>query len=182
MSEQFRVTSCCDVEHSGRENLHQILPILLWTHALSSSIMTLWIGDAAIPGKRKIHTSFTSFPPPQTKAITQWERRLEWRHAVTLNTQVGENLHHFLPVLLRGMLPLFSIMTLWYHLSAAKSMLGGGCCCIAEVWTQRNLNEMRVNCLVRGAQGRRPVHQRRWIGLGGGGGGKMSESSCSGDN
>ena len=24
-----------------------------------------------------------------------------------------ENVHHFLPVLLRGMLPLFSIMTLW---------------------------------------------------------------------
>ena len=26
-----------------------------------------------------------------------------------------ENLHHFLPVPLRGMLPLFSIMTLWYR-------------------------------------------------------------------
>ena len=31
-----------DVAHSGRENLHQFLPILLWRHALSSSIMTLW--------------------------------------------------------------------------------------------------------------------------------------------
>ena len=36
------VTSSCDVAHSGRENLHQFLPILLWRHALSSSIMTLW--------------------------------------------------------------------------------------------------------------------------------------------
>ena len=36
-------TSRCDVAHSGRENLHQFLPILLWRHALSSSIMTLWL-------------------------------------------------------------------------------------------------------------------------------------------
>ena len=42
MREQSRVTSRCDVAHSGRENLHQILPILLWRHALSSSIMALW--------------------------------------------------------------------------------------------------------------------------------------------
>ena len=34
----------CNVTHSGRENLHQFLPILLWRHALSSSIMTLWCG------------------------------------------------------------------------------------------------------------------------------------------
>ena len=31
-----------DVAHSGRENLHQFLPILLWRHAIYSSIMTLW--------------------------------------------------------------------------------------------------------------------------------------------
>ena len=43
MSAQSRVTSRCDVAHSGRENLHQFLPILLWGHALSSSIMTLWL-------------------------------------------------------------------------------------------------------------------------------------------
>ena len=43
MSEQSRVTSRCDVAHSGRENLHQFLPIRLWRHALSSSIMTLWV-------------------------------------------------------------------------------------------------------------------------------------------
>ena len=36
-----RVTSRCDVAQSGQENLHQFLPILLWRHALSSSIMTL---------------------------------------------------------------------------------------------------------------------------------------------
>ena len=30
------------VAHSGRENLHQFLPILLLRHALSTSIMTLW--------------------------------------------------------------------------------------------------------------------------------------------
>ena len=38
-----RVTLRCDVAHSGRENLHQFLSILLWRHALSSSIMTLWL-------------------------------------------------------------------------------------------------------------------------------------------
>ena len=32
-----------DVAHSGRENLHQFLLILLWRHALSNSIMTLWM-------------------------------------------------------------------------------------------------------------------------------------------
>ena len=41
MSKQSRVTSRCDVAHCGRENLHHFLPILLWRHALSSSIMTL---------------------------------------------------------------------------------------------------------------------------------------------
>ena len=34
--------SRCDVALSGQENLHQFLPIILWRHALSSSIMTLW--------------------------------------------------------------------------------------------------------------------------------------------
>ena len=43
MREQFRVTSCCDVADSGRENLYHFLPILLWRHVLSSSIMTLWM-------------------------------------------------------------------------------------------------------------------------------------------
>ena len=42
MSAQTQVTSLCDVAHSGRENLHQFLPILLWRYALSSSIMILW--------------------------------------------------------------------------------------------------------------------------------------------
>ena len=41
LHQQFRVTSCCDVGHSGRENLHQFLPIQLWRHALS--IVVLWI-------------------------------------------------------------------------------------------------------------------------------------------
>ena len=35
-----------------------------------------------------------------------------------------EELHHFLPVLLRGMLPLFSIMTLWS--AFIQSKLTGG--------------------------------------------------------
>ena len=42
MSVQSRVTSRGDVVHSGRENLHQFLPILLRRHAhstLSDSIM-----------------------------------------------------------------------------------------------------------------------------------------------
>ena len=42
MSAQSRLTSRCDVAHSGQENLHQFPPILLWRHAPSSSIMTLW--------------------------------------------------------------------------------------------------------------------------------------------
>ena len=42
-----RVTLRCDVAHSGRENLHQFLSILLWRHALSSSIMTLWLCSVA---------------------------------------------------------------------------------------------------------------------------------------
>ena len=46
------------------------------------------IGDAAIPGERRIHTSPSS--PPQTNAISQWTRSLEWRHAVTLHILVGK--------------------------------------------------------------------------------------------
>ena len=43
MIAQTRATSRCDVAHSGQEKLHHFLPILLLRHALSSSIMTLWI-------------------------------------------------------------------------------------------------------------------------------------------
>ena len=41
MSEQFRVTSRSDVAHSGRENLHHFLPVLLRGMLPLFSIMTL---------------------------------------------------------------------------------------------------------------------------------------------
>ena len=47
------------------------------------------IGDAVILGERRIHTS-PSAPVPLTRAISQWERSLEWRHAVTLYILVGK--------------------------------------------------------------------------------------------
>ena len=55
------------------------------------------IGDAAIPGERRIHTSLSAPPPPPTRAISQWARSLEWRHAVTLHTAVGKNCFTFFP-------------------------------------------------------------------------------------
>ena len=67
------------------------------------------IGDAAIPGERPA-------PPPPPRAPT---RAIANEHTVSSASRCDvahsgrENLHHFLPVLLRGMLPLFSIMTLW---------------------------------------------------------------------
>ena len=69
------------------------------------------IGDAAIPGERRIHTSLIP-PSPQLGPLAN-------KHAVSSDVtlyvaQSGrENLHHFLPVLLRSMLPLLSIMTQW---------------------------------------------------------------------
>ena len=65
------------------------------------------IGDAAIPGKAEY--ILLPQPLPLTRAISQWARSLEWRHDVMLHILVGKFFHHFLPVLLRGMLPLFII-------------------------------------------------------------------------
>ena len=61
MSEQLRVTSRCDVAHSGRENLHQFLPILLWRHDLSSSIMTLWWAELNA-GENSLHWQANILP------------------------------------------------------------------------------------------------------------------------
>ena len=73
------------------------------------------LGDAAIPGERRIHTSPLAQPPPPqpTRAIIQWARRLEWCHAVTLHTAVGKKWITFFPFSSR-MLPLFSTMTLCF--------------------------------------------------------------------
>ena len=60
------------------------------------------IGDAAIPGERRIHT-FPSPPPPHSLANEQ--SQVTSRCDVAHSGQ--ENLHHFLPVLLQGMLPLY---------------------------------------------------------------------------
>ena len=42
MSEQSRVTSQCDVAHSGRENLHHFIDVLMRGMLPLFSIMTLW--------------------------------------------------------------------------------------------------------------------------------------------
>ena len=56
---EWRVTSGCEIAHSGRKNLHQFLPILLWRHALSSSIRTLWFyAFGRLSKKAKIHSVF----------------------------------------------------------------------------------------------------------------------------
>ena len=80
------------------------------------------IGDAAIPGERRIHTSHWA-PLPPTRAISQWARSLEWRHAVTLHTAVGKNCITFYPFSCEALLPLFSIMTLWLKLSMTRLVL-----------------------------------------------------------
>ena len=51
--------------------------------------------------------------PPATKAISQWARSLEWRHAVTLHILVRKICITFFLFYCEGMLPLFSIMTMW---------------------------------------------------------------------
>ena len=67
------------------------------------------IGDAAIPGEHRIHTS-PSAPPPPTRAIGQWARSLEWRHAVTLHILVGKICITFFLFYCEGML---SLVVLW---------------------------------------------------------------------
>ena len=71
------------------------------------------IGDAAIPGGKQ-NTYFSLNPPPPTRAISQWARSLEWRHAVTLHILFGKICISFLLFYCEGMLPLYSIMTLWF--------------------------------------------------------------------
>ena len=48
-----------------------------------------------------------------TRDISQWARSLELTSRCDVAHSGGENLHHYLPFLLRGMLPLFSVMTLF---------------------------------------------------------------------
>ena len=89
--------------------------ILFTGRQTCSLYLVLWlcVGDA---GERRIHTSHSaSSPPPQTIAISQWARSLEWCHAVTLYILVGENLHQFLPILLWRHALSSSIMTLWLN-------------------------------------------------------------------
>ena len=43
MSAQSGVTSCCDVAHCDREELHHFRPVLLRGMLPLFSIMTLWI-------------------------------------------------------------------------------------------------------------------------------------------
>ena len=55
------------------------------------------IGDAAIPGERRIHILLPQTPNPSTRAINQWARSLEWHHAVTLHILVGKICITFFP-------------------------------------------------------------------------------------
>ena len=65
-------------------------------------------GDAAFPGERRIHTSPSAPPPPPPQIGPLANERAVSSDVARCGR---EELHHFLPVLLRGMLPLFSIMT-----------------------------------------------------------------------
>ena len=64
------------------------------------------IGDAAIPGNANTCFSPQLGPLANLSAQSQVTSRCDVRFCG------GEELHHFLPVLLRGMLSLFSIVTL----------------------------------------------------------------------
>ena len=56
------------------------------------------IEDAAIPEERRIQTSPSDPPPPPpNRAISQWARGLEWRHAGTLHILVGKICITFFP-------------------------------------------------------------------------------------
>ena len=81
-------------------------PPLSSAHRLLQCYHNQWeIGDAAIPGE---------FPPqpPDFRAISQWARSLEWRHAVTLHILVGKICISFFLFYCEGML-LPCMMTLW---------------------------------------------------------------------
>ena len=68
------------------------------------------IGDAAIPGKRRIH--LPQHPPPPQLGPLANERAVSSDAARCDVAHCGvEESHHFLPVLMQGMLTLFSIMT-----------------------------------------------------------------------
>ena len=70
------------------------------------------IGDAAIPGERRIHTSLSAPTLPSTRAIGQWARSLEWCHAVTLHTAVGKNCITFFPFSCEAC-SLYLVLWLW---------------------------------------------------------------------
>ena len=81
------------------------------------------IGDAAISGERRIHSSPPSAPHPKLEPLAN-------ERAVSSDVALcdREELHHFLPVLWRDMLLLFSIMTLvaeitvMHHLGSQRIM------------------------------------------------------------
>ena len=75
-------------------------------------------GNAAITGKRRMHTSPSDPLTPQLGPLAN-ERAVSSDVTCDITHYDREELHHFLPVLLRGMLPLCSIMTLCNHLSGS---------------------------------------------------------------
>ena len=79
--------ACCDVAHSGRENLHHFLPILLWRHALSQVV--LWLcGVAPLFWKRYVE-DITELPNDQINNFLHFlnsqNEDFQFTHEVEIN-------------------------------------------------------------------------------------------------
>ena len=56
---------------------------------------SFWYTQPIAQGTQNTHFSLS--PPSPTRAISQWARSLEWRHAVTMHTAVGKICITFFP-------------------------------------------------------------------------------------
>ena len=82
-------------------------------HPQTPSIDKREIGDAAIPGDAECILLLQPPPPSSQLGPLANERAVSSDVRCDVAHFGREKLHHFLPVLSRGMLPLFNIMTLW---------------------------------------------------------------------
>ena len=62
---------------------------------------------------RGTQNTYFSFSPLNYRAMSQWARSLEWRHAVTLHSAVRKNCITFFPFYCEACSLYFIIMTLW---------------------------------------------------------------------
>ena len=62
-------------------------------------------------------------PPPPTRAIGQWTRSLEWRHAVTLHILVGKICITFFLFYCEDMLSLVALWVLWLCVASRHDWL-----------------------------------------------------------